>query len=206
MEQRTYQGNVSAQGLAAYLVNTFNTGAYTVAQQVGQGDHLLVQIGHGRHVGLRGVRHAIGVSIVRTPDGLTVGVGQSNWMNLSDPALGGTLIGAIFFPPLLVFPLLRGIRNLALYQDIWNAIDGYCLQAGATQGGTTVAHGIQCPRCGVMNHEEARYCTTCGAALQEQPAPVAAEYVTCSECHHRVSAGRYCSNCGAALSGATGSA
>jgi Double zinc ribbon len=136
-----------------------------VAQKVGQGDQVLVQIGHMSHRGWRGIRYTIGVSIVRTPDGVNVGVGLSNWLDLDDPRLTGMLIGAVFFPPLLIFPLLRGIRSFALYEQIWDAVDSYCAQVGARQAEASVAHGVTCPRCGVLNHEEARFCTMCGASL-----------------------------------------
>ena len=98
MEQRTYRGNVLPEGLADYLVATFNQGYHTVAQRAGQGDQILVQIGQARHSGRGGIRNAMGVSLVRTPDGLTASIGQSNWLNMADPELGGMLIGAIFFP------------------------------------------------------------------------------------------------------------
>jgi hypothetical protein len=203
VEQRIYRGNVNPDGLADYVVGTFNQGYGTVAQKVGQGDQVLVQIGQMSHRGWRGIRNAIGVSIVRTPEGVNVGVGQSNWLDLGDPRLGGMLIGAVFFPPLLIFPLLRGIRNFALYGQIWDAVEGYCAQVGATQAGATVAHGIICPRCGVLNHEEARFCTTCGASLEAvaeaQPSAAAASEVICPECHQTVRAGKFCSNCGARL-------
>ena len=205
MEQRIYRGNVNPNGLADFLVGTFNQGYGTVAQKVGQGDQVLVQIGHMSHRGLRGIRTTIGVSIVRTPEGMNVGVGQSNWLDLDDPRLGGMLIGAVFFPPLLIFPLLRGIRSFALYEQIWDAVDSYGAQVGARQAEVAVAHGVTCPRCGVLNHEEARFCTTCGAPLQvaveSQPSASAVPEVVCPECRQTVRAGKFCSNCGTRLSG-----
>ncbi len=202
MEQRTYRGNVLPEGLADYLVATFNQGYHTVAQRAGQGDQILVQIGQARHSGRGGIRNAMGVSLVRTPDGLTASIGQSNWLNMADPELGGMLIGAIFFPPLLIFPLLRGARIYALYQDIWTAIDDYCARMGAAPADATAAHGVYCQRCGVLNHEDARFCSTCGAALQTAPPPppqAASGQVVCAECRQTVPAGRYCGNCGASL-------
>ena len=76
MELRVYRGNANPNGLADFLVGTFNQGYGMVAQKVGQGDQVLVQIGHMSHRGWRGIRNTIGVSIVRTPDGVNVGVGQ----------------------------------------------------------------------------------------------------------------------------------
>jgi len=204
MEQRTYRGNVDPQDLAQHLVATFGQGFNTVAQQVGHGDQIMVQIGHASHSGRR-VRNVIGVSISRTGDGLTVGIGQSRWIDVADSTLTPALIGAIFFPPLLIFPLLRGVRQFALYEDLWNAIDAYCTRAGATQVQTESTPGLYCPRCGVLNHEENRFCTACGMDLQTAPAPpppsatAATVQVTCPECHQIVSAGKFCGNCGTRL-------
>lgn len=198
MEQRTYRGNVDPEGLADYLVSTFDQGYNTVAQKVGQGNQFLVQVGHGRYGGRNGIRHAIGVSIVRNGDDVNVAVGQSNWLDLATPGLVGTLFASIWFPPLLIFPLLRGIRNFAIYGQIWDAVETYCTQRGATQAQTTVAHGVTCPHCGVLNHENAQFCSTCGTPLTP-PQPAATAQAVCAECHQTVPIGRYCGNCGAAL-------
>ena len=89
MEQRIYHGNISPDALADYLVGMFNQGYDgTVAQKVGQGNQVLVQIGLLSHSGRR-IRHSIGVSIYRTPDGVSVATGQANWFD--DPGLGGSL-------------------------------------------------------------------------------------------------------------------
>jgi hypothetical protein len=146
------------------------------------------------------------VSIVRTDGGVDVSTGQSNWIDLADANLAGFLIGAIFFPPLLIFPVVQGIRAYDLYRDIWQAVDAYCMQAGATQGGVTVAHGVPCPRCDVLNHEDARFCTTCGMQLEQpatvEPARAGQEWVVCPECHHTVAATKFCGNCGTRFGGA----
>jgi hypothetical protein len=244
MEQRVYQGNINPNGLADYLVNTFNQGyglgpgpgygfnpgygygygpgfSGTMAQKVGQGDNILVQIALLGHHGRR-IRSTIGLSITRVPDGVSVATGQSNWFDA--PAMAGGLIGAIFWPPLLLFPLARGIRDYGLYQDVWNAVDTYCTQVGAMQASSTTAHGVYCPRCGAVNDEDAPACAMCGTPLassfQGQPQPTsvpndlrndfpsqspqsppaaAAERIICPACGQTVSGGKFCSNCGAPL-------
>ena len=222
MEQRFYHGNIDPNGLADYLVGMFGQGpgmynqgysGMVTAQKLGQGDHLLVQIARMRHSGR--VRNAIGVSIARTPDGVSVSTGQSNW--LDDRAIAGGLIGALFWPPLLLFPLAHGIRNFAFYQDIWNAVDNYCMQAGATQGQTRTANGVYCNHCGAVNDEGSEVCAVCGSPLyagqpqqgyQYQQAPQyqppasstsAANTVVCPKCGHTVAAANFCSNCAASL-------
>jgi double zinc ribbon protein len=200
MEQRMYHGNISPDALADYLVGMFNQGyGGTVAQKVGQGNQVLVQIGLLSHSGRR-IRHSIGVSIYRTPDGVTVATGQANWFD--DPGLGGSLIGALYWPPLLLFPLARGINSYALYQDIWQAVDTWCAQAGAMQGNVTTAHAVYCHNCGVVNNEGDQVCRMCGASLY---APQPPHYqpprgdVVCPRCGQAVSAGNFCNNCAAPL-------
>ena len=207
MEQRMYQGNISPDALADYLVNMFNQGYDgTVAQKVGQGNQVLVQIGLLSHSGRR-IRHSISVSIYRTPDGISVSTGQANWFD--DPGLGGSMIGAFYWPPMLLFPLARGINSYALYQDIWQAIDNYCVQAGAMQGSVTTAHAVYCHNCGVVNNEGDQVCKMCGAPLYApQPQQQAPHYqapppppgmVVCPTCGQTVSAGNFCNNCAAPL-------
>jgi hypothetical protein len=163
MEQRIYHGNINPDDLANYLVGMFNQGpGGTVAQKIGQGDSILVQIGLLSHSGRR-IRQSIGLSIARTPVGISVTSGQANW--LDDPHLGGSLIGALFWPPLLLFPFARGINAYGLYQDIRQAVETFCAQAGARQGETTTAHAVYCQQCGSANQEGARFCQMCGAPL-----------------------------------------
>ncbi len=201
MEQRIYHGNINPDALADYLVGMFNQGyGGTVAQKVGQGNQVLVQIGLLSHSGRR-IRHSIGVSIYRTPDGVSVATGQANWFD--DPGLGGSLIGALYWPPLLLFPLARGINSYALYQDLWQAVDTYCAQAGAMQGNVTTAHAVYCHNCGVVNNEGDHVCRMCGASLYApqpphyQPPPQGE--VVCPLCGQTVSAGNFCNNCAAPL-------
>ncbi len=228
MEQRVYVGNIDPNGLADFLVQTFNQNfSYsgwsdryqTMAQKVGQGDQILVQVARARTSSGR-IRGALGVSISRTSNGVSVSTGQSNWLDLDDPSIAGTLIGSLFFPPLLIFPVLRGIHNYTFYQDVWQAIDTYCTQGGAHQGSTTTAHGIYCPYCGTINDETVQQCQTCGAPLQaqqgqpqqqaaqqatqyytppprspQQPQQPAQEMVICPRCGQRVPAANFCNNC-----------
>ena len=128
MEQRMYHGNINPDALADYLVNMFNQGyGGTVAQKVGQGNQALVQLGLLSHSGRR-IRHSIGVSIYKTPDGVSVSTGQANWFD--DPGLGGSLIGALYWPPLLLFP--RPFPNYYAVLLVSIAFLLSCIPASAT--------------------------------------------------------------------------
>jgi RNA polymerase subunit RPABC4/transcription elongation factor Spt4 len=173
----------------------FNQGyGGTVAQKVGQGNQVLVQIGLLSHSGRR-IRDSIGVSIYSTPDGVSVSTGQANWFD--DPGLGGSLIGALYWPPLLLFPFARGINSYGLYQDIWQAVDTYCTQVGAMPGTVTTAHAVYCHNCGVVNNEGDSVCRMCGSSLYApqptqqvptyQPPPTPPGEVVCPRCGQTVS-------------------
>ncbi|RAQ98479.1 zinc ribbon domain-containing protein [Thermogemmatispora tikiterensis] len=207
MEQRIYHGSLSPDGLADYLVQTFGqnysylgwggSALSTIAQKIGQGDHVLVQIAQARPWSGR-LRTALGVSISRLPDGISVSVGQSHWL---EGPLTGILWSALFFPPLLIFPLIRGIGDFSFYQDVWQAIETYCVQAQATRASTSTLHGLYCARCGALNDEAAQHCHLCGSPLAAGPANTSSAHtlVTCANCHERVVAARFCGNCGSPL-------
>ena len=215
MEDRIYQGNIEPDALANYLVSTFGQYQDLVAQKLGQGNNLLVQIGRVR--GWSGnVRGAIGVSISRVPGGIRVTTGQSSWLDLSDGNIAALAIGALFFPPLIIFPLMRGIRGYELYQDIWDTIDEYCTQNSAVPGAATTTHALYCRNCGAVNDESAQQCYLCGTPLHttqtDQPplytppqehAPATPYYVpstvTCPKCGAVVPRTKYCGNCGSEL-------
>src|SRR5579871_660292 len=81
MEQRTYHGDVSAEGLADFLVQRYSTQHDTLAQRIGNGDSLLVQIGHGNN--LAHIRHAVTIAIAASKDeqpGIVVTMGQRQWI------------------------------------------------------------------------------------------------------------------------------
>ena len=205
MEERIYNGNIDPQRLANHIVNVFNQGGDVVAQQAGQGDQIFVQVGRVS-IWSSSFRGALGVSIARRADGLHVIAGQSSWLDLKDPAISGSLIGALFFHPLLLFPLMRGFRNFTLTKDIWRVIDDYCTQAGATTGISTSTDTAYCPRCGAVNPGDAQQCYLCDAPLTgARPGPSMQEVlptlypVNCPRCGATVYAGKFCSNCGTQL-------
>lgn len=219
MEQRIYHGRIEPNALADYLVGVFNQNPgypghhnyhHTMAQRVGQGEHVLVQIMHTSDWSGRG--GSLGVNISRIAGGVSVSMGQSNWLDLDDTGLAGMLLGALFFPPLLIFPLVQGLSHSTFYQDVWDAIDAYCMRAGSRPGGANAPQGFYCPYCGSLNHPGATHCHACDAPFNfappsqasqqppasKQPAP-STENVVCPTCGATVAATKFCGNCAAPL-------
>jgi len=212
MEERLYHGNINPEALANHLVATFNQGGDLAAQRVGQGDQVMVQVGRVKLWTGR-FHSAIGINISQLPDGICVATGQSHWLELDNPGVSGMLLGSLFFPPLIIFPLMRGIRNYTLYQDIWTVIDDYCTQGHAVQGDVMTAHAVYCQNCGAVNDEHIGQCHLCGMPLyipeySDVAPPMQAanrtvvykpRMVTCPRCDTTVPAGKYCNNCASEL-------
>lgn len=176
MDQRVYYGNIDPNALADYLVGIFHQQPpvyyqppRTMAQKIKQGERIYVQImqtgdwsGHGHR--------ALGIHIARIAGGVSVEMGSSDWLNLDETDLAGMLLGALFFPPLLLFPLIHGLTGSNFSQDVWNTIDVYCMQAGGgRQGGARAPQGFYCTYCGAFNHPGAPYCHACHAPFNFAP-------------------------------------
>jgi membrane protease subunit (stomatin/prohibitin family) len=89
------------------------------------------------------------------------------------------------------------------------AILGIGLGLGQTVAGAgqTVAAGgqvqVRCGRCGTLNAESAKFCSSCGQALEAAPAPAGA-VVACSKCGaNNAATAKFCSNCGQSLQAPT---
>lgn len=165
MDQRVYYGNIDPQALADYLVGIFNQVPYyshhrTMAQKVVQGERIYVQIMHNSDWSSGGHR-ALGIHIERCAGGIIVNMGASDWLDLNESGLAGMLLGILFFPPLLLFPLIQGLSQSTFTQDVWAAIDAYCLQAAPRPG--AAPRGFYCSYCGAFNHPQATSCHGCHA-------------------------------------------
>lgn len=180
MDQRMYYGNIEPQALADYLVGAFNQPPYysrhqTMAQKIVQGERIYVQIMHTGDWSSSGHR-ALGVHIERCAGGVVVNMGASDWLDLNEAGLAGMLLGILLFPPLLLFPLIQGLSQSTFTQDVWTAIDAYCLQATPRPGGAP--RGFYCSYCGAFNHPQATSCHNCHAPFnfaQPQPPEQAAQ-------------------------------
>jgi len=138
MEQRTYYGNLTPEGLADYLILHYDPLQNLQAQKIGQGDSFLIQIGHGDTPDK--MRHAVTVAIARAPHeepGIVVTMGQRQWITPEEAghaAFWGLL--AVLLTPWVLFALLWPLSEIisatTLPGDIWNSVDAYAASQGAS--------------------------------------------------------------------------
>jgi ribosomal protein L40E len=192
VEQRVYQGSVSADGLARALLDEWDRDD-TIAQAFTERGRAVVQIGQREGGWFSDEPHqAITLDIEQASDGLHVTMGQQQWLKDNGVQIfAGGLIG--FFPFFLAFPLGQffgdGAIDQALPGRIWQSIDRYAGNVGAATGKTQRLATIACPECGVANPMGAERCSACGSHLAPTP--------TCQQCGHVNPAGaRFCNRCG----------
>lgn len=227
MEQRIYYGPIEPDALADYLVRIFHqpTGfpyqrPHSMAQKIRQNELVYVQIMRGGEWS-GPEQGALSLQIQRIAGGVRVSMGQADWLDLDQAGLAGMLFGALFFPPLLIFPMIHGLVRSTLAQDVWASIEAYCLPVRPRQAGTPP--GFYCSYCGSLNHPHATRCHNCAAPFafhaqeQEPPAPdepasqpepesASVSYpqdeerqVICPRCGATVSVANFCGNCAAPL-------
>jgi predicted RNA-binding Zn-ribbon protein involved in translation (DUF1610 family) len=198
MEQRTYRGEITPEGMADALVARFNS-SDQMAQKVGQGEHVLVQIAL-RDWDWGGPQTALTVGIAQTEGGVEVTLGQQRWLGAAAD-LAQTGLMALVNPLSLlgrIDDIARSVSGLTLPQQVWDAIDHYCESVGASLGLRSEETMITCPYCGVGNPIGAPKCSACGAGLGEfQP-------IDCPQCGlvmpHDA---KFCSRCGKGISAGT---
>jgi hypothetical protein len=144
MEQRTYHGEVSAEGLADFLIQRYDPQKNVQAQRLGQGDSILVQIGYSESPAH--MRHAVTIAIAATKDempGIVVTMGQRQWITPEEAehaAFWGLL--AVLITPWVLFallwPLSEMISSSTLPSDIWSTVESYVASQGASSATATL--------------------------------------------------------------------
>jgi hypothetical protein len=167
MEQRTYHGNVSAEGLADYIIRHYGQDQGNLdprhditwqdhrdiqAQKIGKEGSFLVQIGHGKdseHV--RNIVTTIGIAqLAGEEQGIAVTMGQRQWITADElkNAAFWTVLAALITPFCLfglLWPLSNMLSDTTLTHDIWNTVDVYAGSQGAV---TTRAEILMHPHIG----------------------------------------------------------
>jgi membrane protease subunit (stomatin/prohibitin family) len=95
-----------------------------------------------------------------------------------------------------------GLDNPAVL-GIGMGLGGLVNQSAGAAGPAQVQ--VRCPKCGTLNPESAKFCSSCGQNLMPEPQPqqaAAPSTVACSKCGTQNPAGaKFCSNCGNPLGG-----
>ena len=123
MEQRIYHGNLTIEDISEALIAHFNRGNLR-AQQLGDADRLIVQIGT-RPGALSGGDTTLSVILQKVEDGVAVQLGQQAWLGIA-ASLGTTALAAIRSPFNLLGrldDLAQDIQNLQINEQIWQAIN-----------------------------------------------------------------------------------
>jgi hypothetical protein len=193
-QQRTYHGDIQPIDMATALVAAFNQGNMR-AQQVGQGDKVMVQIAT-RQGAQSGGTAALSVTIQQVEDGVSVALGQHEWLGAA-ASLGQTAMSALMNPWNLLGrldDLAQDFTSLTLVDKVWEAVEKFAQAARVTKTISERLQTVACPFCGTANKVGAPDCVNCGGPLGEhQP-------VSCPKCGNVMPPkSKFCANCGTAL-------
>jgi hypothetical protein len=194
MEQRIYHGNLTPEDISETLIAHFNRGNLR-AQQLGNSDRLIVQIGT-RPGAMAGGDTTVSVILQKVADGVAVQLGQQAWLGIA-ASLGTTALSAIRNPFNLLGrldDLAQDIQNLQINEQVWQAIDDVARAAGASQELSNRLRRAVCPYCRVANPVGEPSCIACGAPLgdvQPRTCPncgfvLRSSEAVCPNCNHPV--------------------
>jgi hypothetical protein len=191
MEQRVFHGNITPADVAQALLAEFNQGNLR-AQVLGESDHLTVQIATSQW-SRSGGQTALAVEIQEIEDGVTVQIGQQQWMGVA-ASLGQSAIAALMNPLNLLGRLddiAQDIQNLQMNEKVWATIAREVQAKGASHQLSERLSRLTCEYCGAANPVGEASCVACGAPLG------AVQPTTCGKCGYVLTYGeRFCPNCG----------
>lgn len=176
MQPRIYHGNISAQDLARALIAQFNRGNLQ-AQQIGQDPQIVVQIAT-RSRPESGGQTALSVILRKIEDGVTVQMGQQQWLGTA-ASLGETALRTLRNPWNLINrldDLAQDIENMQLSEQVWRVIEKASGAAGASYELSERLRRMECEYCGTGNPVGEGSCIACGAPLGK------AQPRTCQNC------------------------
>jgi len=191
METRFFHGNITSAQVAQALLAEFNRGSLRV-QQVGDQDHIVIQI--TTQPALQSGGHtAIGVEIKQFEDGVSIHIGQQEWLGIA-ASLSKTALFALKNPLSLLSrldDLAQDIENLQLVDRIWNTISQVIETNQASLELSERFRRVICPYCTTANPLGESNCLACGAPLGKvQPN-------TCPQCGYLIADNEStCPNCG----------
>ncbi|MDD2522639.1 MAG: zinc ribbon domain-containing protein [Anaerolineaceae bacterium] len=190
MSTRIYHGDIDPRQIANSLSAAFHRGNFQV-QQIGDKDNLVVQIAT-RQNRLSGGRTAMTATISRVADGISITLGQQNWLGVA-ASLGFSALSAVRNPFSLLSRLddiAQDVESITLEDQIWEVIDRTAREYRVGHALSARLRRTVCPYCLTANEIAAGRCIACGAPLGEvQP-------ITCPNCGFVVKRDEaYCPNC-----------
>lgn len=194
MEEKTFHGSLRPIDVAQALIAEFNTG-YLRAQQIVHEDDVIVQIASARAPASGGAT-AITVHLSPIEDGVTVHLGQQEWLGVA-ASLSRTAFLALINPLALIGRLDAIADDISAFQlssRIWETIERTAKGYGATFEISERLRRVTCAYCLTANPVGEGACIACGAPLgPSQP-------MSCPRCGFVAPAGSlFCPNCGSPL-------
>jgi hypothetical protein len=194
MDQRTYHGPVTPDDLARALIAEFDHGNMR-AQQVGQGENLMVQIA-SREWRSSGGPTALSIQLSAVEDGVLVQMGEQEWLGVA-ASLGATALAALRNPMALIGRLddvAQDIGSLQLRERVWATLEEVTRGMGASHEISERLRRLTCPYCQTANPVGESRCLACGAPLGPQ------QPTACPKCGFVSPPGAaFCPKCGAQL-------
>jgi len=195
VNRRTFHGAVTPQALAEALLAEFGRGNLR-AQQIGQGDHIEVQV--ASHPGpASGGPTALTVQLQAVEDGVLVQMGQQAWFGVA-ASLAQTGLWALRNPWTLLSrldDLAEDLSSIGLADRVWTVLTRTAEAAGSSHEISERLRRVTCAYCDSANPVGEAACLACGAPLgPAQPlgcpncgfvAPSGA--AVCPQCGHRLS-------------------
>ena len=135
VNRRTFHGPVSPEGMAQALLAEFGRGTLR-AQQIGQGDHVEVQIA-SRPGHASGGPTALTVQLQSVEDGVLVQIGQQAWFGVA-ASLAQTGLWALKNPWTLISrldDLAEDLASIGMADRVWSVLTNAAEGAGASQCG-----------------------------------------------------------------------
>lgn len=176
MDSRYFHGDITPDQIVQALVARFDHGNLR-AQQIGDGDHVVVQIAT-RDFHTSGGQTALSVRIEQIEDGVAVQMGEQDWLGVA-ASLGQTLISSFLNPLAVIYrldDLAQDINSLNLSQSVWEEIESVARSAGASYELSERLRRIVCEYCLTANPPDEPSCIACGAPLG------GSQLFTCKNC------------------------
>lgn len=194
MSTRIYHGDIDPHQIANNLSAAFHRGNYQV-QQIGDNDNLAVQIAT-RENRRSGGPTAMTATISKVTDGVSITLGQQNWLGLA-ASLGFSALSAVRNPLSLLNRLddiAQDVESMTLEDQIWQVIDQTAREYNIGHAMSSRLRRTICPYCLTANEIAAGRCVACGAPLGEvQPRTcpncgfvVNKDEISCPNCKYRL--------------------